>query len=107
MSFKIDIANYDVMNKTFTNVYSTNKIPVISIIDLDNNNAVIKDNNNNEIMYRDFKSLSYTPEYMQDGQSVNGSVTFVFSDDSSITIFENTVNYQCNINSKSVPVKKF
>ena len=107
MSFKINIANYEIMNKTFTSVFASNKIPVVSIIDLDNNNSVINDNNNNQIMYRDLKTLSCSPEYVQDGQSMNGSVTFIFTDDSFITIYENTVNYQCNINSKAVPVKKF
>lgn len=107
MSFNINIANYDIMNKTFTSVYSTNKIPVVSIVDLDNNNETVNDSKNNKIMYREFKTLSYTPEYTQNGNIVNGSVTFVFSDDSSITVYENTVNYQCNINSKPIPLKKF
>jgi hypothetical protein len=95
------------MNKTFTSVYSTNKIPVVSIVDIDNNGDVVNDNNNNPILYRDLKTLSYTPEYTQDGNVVNGSMTFIFSDDSSITVYENTVNYQCNVNSKAVPTKKF
>ena len=52
MSFKINIANYDIMNKTFSSVYATNKIPVVTIVDLDNNNANISDNNGNQILYR-------------------------------------------------------
>jgi len=107
MSFKINIANYDIMNKTFASVYGNNKIPVISIVDLDNNNATVNDSHNVPIMYREFKTLSYTPEHSIDGQPVNGSMTFVFSDGNTITVYENTVNYQCNVNSKAVPVKKF
>ena len=107
MSFKINIANYDIMNKTFSSVYANNKIPVVTIVDLDNNNVTLSDNNGNQILYRLFKSLSYTPEHSIDGQTVNGSMTFVFSDDSFITVYENTVNYQCNVNSKAVQTKKF
>lgn len=107
MSFKINIANYDIMNKTFSSVYATNKIPVVTIVDLDNNNANISDNNGNQILYREFKSLSYSPEHTIDGAVVNGSVTFIFSDDATLIIYENTSNYQCNVNSKAIPMKKF
>jgi hypothetical protein len=107
MSFKINIANYEIINKTLTSVYATNKIPVVSIVDLDNNSVTVNDNNNNQILYRILKTISYVPQYEQDGHSVNGSLTFIFTDDSSLTVYENTVNYQCNINSKGVPIKKF
>ena len=107
MSFKINIANYDIMNKTFSSVYATNKIPVVTIVDLDNNNATLSDNKGNQILYREFKSLSYTPEHTINGEVVNGSVTITFSDNATLTVYEDTVNYQCNVNSKAVPMKKF
>jgi hypothetical protein len=107
MSFKINIANFDIINKTVTSVYSSNKIPVISIIDLDNNNASVNDSMNNPIIYRVIQTISYTPAYKENEVEINDTVKFIFSDESFLVITDAVNNYQCNINSKSTPVRTF